>query len=153
MGSWWPKATIAVLAAFVVGQVDLASARPRNAHVQRSSDRGVPNIMVDVDASGTPIIMQGMPARRKASAPEYRATKHAGHPRRIPRGSSAYVAPMPLPRTAPIVNAPVVAPYIPPPLNTFSDRVTSCLQSFELNAGLGNNPSEHDFYVRSCANR
>ncbi len=39
------------------------------------------------------------------------------------------------------------------PINTFSDRITNCLHSFPLNAGLGNNPTERDFYVRSCANR
>jgi hypothetical protein len=45
-----------------------------------------------------------------------------------------------------------IGPLQPPPINSVSDRVTQCLHSFPLNAGLGNNPTNRDFYVRSCVN-
>jgi hypothetical protein len=51
-----------------------------------------------------------------------------------------------------IVSQPSVGVYKPPPINSFSDRVTPCLHSFPLTAGLGNNPTNRDFYVRYCAN-
>jgi hypothetical protein len=157
MGFWRSKAFIAALAIFALGQVDLAQARAKKEHAYASAGSGVPSIMVDVDASGTPIIMRGLPAPTKPSLQqEHQATKRAERPRRVPRGSSAYVGPIPLPRTggdSGIAVVPAVTPYIPPPINTFSDRVTKCLHSFPLNAGLGNNPTERDFYVRSCANR
>jgi hypothetical protein len=56
----------------------------------------------------------------------------------------------------PSINGPLSQPSFrasqPPRLNSFSDRVTSCLHSFPLAGGQGNNPSERDAYVRSCAN-
>jgi hypothetical protein len=155
MGFWWSKAFIAALAVFALGQIDLAQARAKKEY--GSAGSGVPGIMVDVDASGTPIIMQGLPRPAKPSLrEEHQPSKRVERPRRMPRGSSAYVRPIPLPRTgrdSGIAAIPPVAPYIPPPINTFSDRITNCLHSFPLNAGLGNNPTERDFYVRSCANR
>ena len=71
-----------------------------------------------------------------------------------PRGSSTYIPPpVPSPYASP---APAAAPspgvYIPPKLNTFSDRVTNCIHSFPLNSGIGNNPTERNAYVRQCAN-
>jgi hypothetical protein len=152
------KAFVITLALLVFGVTGTASARPKKGHVGAPAERGlVPNIMVDVDESGTPIIMKGLPARSKSAVShEVPQSKRAERPHRGPRGSSAYVAPIPLPRSgrdAAIVASPPVRPYTPPPLNTFSDRVTNCLQSFPFNAGLGNNPTERDFYVRSCANR
>ena len=52
----------------------------------------------------------------------------------------------------PMLRQPTLAPYQPPPINSVSDRVTQCLHTFPLNAGLGNNPTNRDFYVRSCVN-
>jgi hypothetical protein len=51
-----------------------------------------------------------------------------------------------------IVSQPSAGVCKPPPINRFSDRVTQCLHSFPLNAGLGNNPANKDLYVGSCAN-
>jgi hypothetical protein len=45
-----------------------------------------------------------------------------------------------------------VQPYKPPPINTYSDRVTNCIHSFPLNAGIGNNPRDQQSYIRQCAN-
>ena len=39
-----------------------------------------------------------------------------------------------------------VQPYNPPPITTFGDRVNSAIQSYPLNKGLGNNPTDADVY-------
>jgi hypothetical protein len=116
----------------------------------------VPNIMVDVDANGTPIIMKDSDSRAKKPKSENRQSKSAERPRRIPRGSSAYVAPIPLPRTgraSGIAAIPPVAPYIPPPINNPSERINQLNQSFPLNRGLGLNPTDRDQYIRYNLNR
>ena len=43
---------------------------------------------------------------------------------------------------------PQVAPYQPPAINSFSDRVIGYNESFTFNAGVGNNPTNRDAYVR-----
>ena len=135
------KALLAAMVAFAVAQVDVAAARPRNS--------GVPNIMVDMDASGTPIIMQGLPKSPKSSVPgATRRSKSAEHPRRIARGSSGYVELTPLPRTGLISAGPAVAPYIPPPIANPSERIQELNHSFPLNRGLGLNPTDRDAYIR-----
>jgi hypothetical protein len=48
-------------------------------------------------------------------------------------------------------SAPQLNP-VPSVNNSFSDRVTRCNHSFPLNAGIGNNPTDRDSYVRQCAN-
>ena len=116
--------------------------------------------MVD---EGTPIIMRGLertkrrPAsQQSASQDEDQAKQEVKRPIKIPRGSSTYVPP-PVPSLSggppsPALLRPQVAPYQPPPINSFSDRVIGCNQSFTFNAGVGNNPTNRDAYVRSCAN-
>jgi hypothetical protein len=47
---------------------------------------------------------------------------------------------------------PPPAPYRPPPIESFSDRVTKCIHSYPLNAGVGNNPTDQQMYIRQCAN-
>ena len=136
MGLSLSRAFIAALAVLTVGQWGTALAQ----------DYGVPNIMVDVDAKGNPIIMKDTYARPKK--PESQK-KSAERPRRIPRGSSAYVAPIPLPRTGrDIGSVPVVTPYIPPPINNPSERINQLNHSFPLNRGLGLNPTDRDQYIR-----
>jgi hypothetical protein len=57
-----------------------------------------------------------------------------------------------LPQT-PLLGPPLgVAPYSPPAINSPSDRVMESNQSFQLNRGLGNNPSNRDAYVRYHVN-
>src|SRR5262249_14099003 len=129
----------------------------KKTQVDRSSDWGVPNIMIDEDASGTPIIMQGFPKRPKSSAPdEHGQNKRAERPRRIPRGSSAYVAPIPLPRNGRHIRIAAPAPvhhHIPPPINNPSERINQLNHSFPLNRGLGLNPTDRDAYIRYNLNR
>jgi hypothetical protein len=138
MGSW-SRALIAALAALAVGQGATALAQ----------NYGVPNIMVDVDAKGNPIIMKDSYSQPKRPESRDRHSKQAEHPRMIPRGSSAYVAPIPLPRTGRDTGSlPVVNPYIPPPINNPSERINQLNQSFPLNRGLGLNPTDRDQYIR-----
>ena len=101
------------------------------------------------DETGTPIIMQGLP---KSSAGERHAKEPTARIGKLPRGSAPSLLPSgPTVGVAPR-SLPPVAPYQPPPINSFSDRVTQCNQSFPLNAGLGNNPTTRDAYVRYCVN-
>jgi hypothetical protein len=139
MGSFWSRALIAALTAVAVGQADTAFAQ----------NWGVPNIMVDVDANGTPIIMRDTHSRPKKPESKERQNKGAERPRSIARGSSAYVAPIPLPRTGrDIGSVPVVTPYIPPPIDNPSERIHQLNHSFPLNRGLGLNPTDRDQYIR-----
>ena len=125
---------------------------------KQTADPPVP--IITMDDSGTPIIMQGLAIerarKRPGAADEGQPKPRAERPIKIPRGSSAYVPP-PVPSPSggppsPILLRPQVTPYQPPAINSFSDRVIGCNQSFTFNAGIGNNPTNRDAYVRSCAN-
>jgi hypothetical protein len=126
------------------GGAEPAWARVRKHHAEHLVVPSIPH-----DETGTSIIMQGLP---KASARERPAKEPAARIGKLPRGSAPS-----LPPSGPTVGAaprtlPPVAPYQPPPINSFSDRVMQCNQSFPLNAGLGNNPTTRDAYVRHCVN-
>jgi hypothetical protein len=105
------------------------------------------------DYDGTPIIMQGFHRTRPGKEPADSANRKV----RIPRGSSTYIPPPnPSPDAGPppaVLVQPSVQPYKPPPINTFGDRVTSCIHSFPLQGGVGNNPSDQQMYIRQCANQ
>ena len=63
-------------------------------------------------------------------------------------------APLPPPPPPPVINGPLgqsppPGVYIPPHLNTFSDRASGCLQD---GSSLGLRGRKLDRYVRSCAN-
>ena len=134
-------ATAILSVAVIIAAADAPVARPRS---QTSST--VPT------CNGTPIIMQGMECR---SAPaRAQPSEHAERPAPwIPRGSSGYLPPVPAPSAPSLsLQRPSVTPYMPPPINSFSDRVVQCNQSYTFNAGVGNNPVGRDAYVRSCAN-
>jgi hypothetical protein len=76
----------------------------------------------------------------------------------LPPGASQFNPPLPPPPPPPKIEAPVVpqmdAPlsqnYQSPPLPSFSDRITRCLDQGAA-AGLG--PGERAAYSRSCANQ
>jgi hypothetical protein len=134
------------LAVLVLGAT--ASARPKKLTTERSL---TPTTM----CNGTPVIMQGLdcpksPARVEG---EERATERAERPHVSARGSSStYIAP--LPRTPSLtLPQPSAAPYNPPPINNPSERVMQYNQSFPLNGGLGNNPTDRDAYIRYNLNR
>ena len=113
--------------------------------------------MVVLDFGG---IMQGYGSRTKrgpspSAVPDEKQPKlRADRPH--PRGSS-YIPPVnqslnPGPTPQQLLNQQSVQPTKPPPTNTFGDRVTSCIHSYPLNAGIGNNPREQQSYIRQCAN-
>jgi hypothetical protein len=58
-----------------------------------------------------------------------------------------------LPRTPLIEQRPAVAPYNPPAVNNPSERVMQSDQSFQLDRGIGNNPTNRDEYVREQLNK
>jgi hypothetical protein len=161
---------VALAAVLVAGTTDAAfAARKKHRVIHRTAisdqeqrkrdfDR---DLGIKYDADGVPIIMQGFGSRTKRSSSpsavpsEEQPKLRADRPR--PRGSSTYIPPVnPSPNAGltpqQLLNQPTVQPYNPPPINTFSDRVTNCIQSFPLNGGVGNNPRDQQSYVRQCAN-
>lgn len=164
------KALIVATAAIVaVGTLDAASARQKKKVRAKppvtSSERWLRESLVPLDRDGTPIIMQGYRSPRMMrdaagtqppAQPE--VERRAERPVRIPRGSSTYIPPPdPSPYSsnrppAAALTQPPPAPYQPPKINTFGDRVTNCIHSYPLNAGIGNNPTDQQTYIRQCAN-
>jgi hypothetical protein len=135
------------LAALVLGAAATASARPKKPSAEQTAQT--------TTCDGTPIIMQGMDCpRRPARAEEGKQpTQRAERPRVTPRGSSGpYIAP-PLRTPSLTLTQPSAAPYIPPPVNNPSERINQLNQSFPLNGGLGNNPTDRDAYIRYNFNR
>jgi hypothetical protein len=127
---------IAVAASTLVA-ASSADARHRKATHQTTSTS------LPVDSSGTPIIMKG-----------YEANKS----RVIPRVSTPVVVPPPstglrdLPAKQLLQGTPPPV-YARPAQPSFSDRVTNCIHSYPLNAGVGNNPTGMNAYVGQCANQ
>jgi hypothetical protein len=123
---------VAILVTGVCSTADARHRRPTH-HVSTGG--------LAVDAWGTPIIMKGY---------------GQGQTRIVPRVSTSVTVPPPsaglpdLPSQQ-LLQAPAPT-YNPPPITTFGDRVTSCIHSFPLNAGLGNNPTTLGPYIGQCAN-
>jgi hypothetical protein len=135
-------------AVLVLGTAATASARPKKQSVERTTTAIT---MCD----GTPIIMQGMDCSRRPARGEQQeqATERPQRPHLSARGSSgAYVAP-PLRAPSLTLSQPSSGPYIPPPVNNPSERINQLNQSFPLNGGLGNNPTNRDAYIRYNFNR
>ena len=139
-------------AVLVLGAATTASARPKKQSAEHTAT-------TTTNCHGTPLIMQGMdcPTRPVRAAEQHQqeqqqeqqqATKRAERPRLTARGSSgAYIAP--LQRTPSLsLPQPSAAPYIPPPVNNPSAQINQLNQSFPLNGGLGNNPTNRDAYIR-----
>jgi hypothetical protein len=129
----------------------VAGAGQASARSQKHRTLTVPSI--PVDATGTPIIMQGLEQPKKAVEDRHHGrneAKEAKRPVHIPRGSASLVpaGPSSLPRTPSLGPPLAVTPYNPPAINSPSDRVIQSNQSFPLNGGLGNNPSTRDAYIR-----
>jgi hypothetical protein len=108
------------------------------------------------DETGTFVVMQGLERPKRAIGNRHHTNKEARRRVSIPRGSAYFILPVSsvggLPET-PLMGPPLgVAPYSPPAINSPSDRVMQSNQSFQLNRGLGNNPSNRDAYVRYHVN-
>src|SRR5438876_7471924 len=131
------------LALLVIGTAATASARPKKQSAERTSTQ-------TTMCYGTPIIMQGVdcPTRSAGAQEQEPATERTPRRRLSARGSSGgYVAP--LQRTPSLtLTQPSTGPYIPPPVANPSERINQLNQSFPLNNGLGNNPTDRDSYIR-----
>ncbi len=95
-----------------------------------------------VDSSGTPIIMEGY------QADQGRVHGRVASPVVVP---PPYTSPRDLPPRQLLQPSPPV--YNAPLQPTFSDKVTNCIHSYPLNAGIGNNPAERNAYIGQCVNR
>jgi hypothetical protein len=142
--------TLAV-ATVVLGATATASAAPKKSGAERTTTSAT---MCD---DGTPIIMQGLDCPRRPVRGEQQEqnqpTERAERPRVTPRGSSGRYIASPQPTPSVTLTQPSVGPYIPPPVNNPSERINQLNQSFPLNRGLGNNPTDRDSYIRYNLNR
>ena len=138
-------------AVLVLGAATTASARPMKQSAEHTAT-------TTTNCYGTPLIMQGMdcPTRPVRAAEQEQqqeeeqeqATKRAERPRLTARGSGGpYIAPV---QRAPslTLTQPSTGPYIPPPISNPSAQINQLNQSFPLNGGLGNNPTNRDAYIR-----
>ena len=153
---------ITLAAIFALGALDAALAREKKPRVERPVESGI-----EWDASGTPIIMRetGRPPRSQTPSiqspsimrdEEPSKRQRVERPRTAPRGSGGTIPPpVPSPYVgppSPVLLQPPPTPYKPPPVNSFGDRVVNCIHSYPLNAGIGNNPTDRQTYIRQCAN-
>jgi len=146
--------TVALAAAVMLAPLDPAFARKKS---RSKSPPATSGLGIQYDSDGTPIIMQGFrPSRAGRGDDLGPSARRSDRPVRIPRGSSTYIPPPePSPNAGPPASSLLQKPppaYRPPPINTYSDRVTNCIHSFPLQGGIGNNPSNPQAYVRQCAN-
>jgi hypothetical protein len=130
-----------VFAVVLLGTAATASARPKKHSPERTSTAIT---MCD----GTPIIMQGIDCKKRPTGGEEQATKRAVRPRVTARGSGGPYAPARLSTPSLALPQQSAAPYIPPPINNPSGQINQLNQSFPLNRGLGNNPTDRDGYIR-----
>jgi hypothetical protein len=140
-------ATLAVAAVLVLGTAATTSARPKKHNVERHNvERQATST---TNCYGTPIIMEGMGCpKRVARGEEQEPAQRGERPRRRVRGSGGPYIPsvqptpsLPMPQASSGV-------YIPPPVGNPSAQINQLNQSFPFNAGLGNNPTNRDAYIR-----
>jgi hypothetical protein len=129
------------LAVLVFGTAATASARPKK-------HSAAPASTAITTCDGTPIIMQGMNCKKRPTGGEEQATKRAARPRVTTRGSGGIYAPARLSPPSLALPQQSTGPYIPPPINNPSAQINQLNQSFLLNRGLGNNPTDRDAYIR-----
>jgi hypothetical protein len=154
--------TLAMAAVLAVGTLDAAAARTKKHRVQADDGSAYSGSLVPMDKDGTPIIMQGYRSRsttRDAGETQAPSQRRADRPVKIPRGSSTYIPPpVPSPYSANSPPAaaliqPPPAPYKPPPITTYSDRVNNAIQAFPLEKGLGNNSTDQQTFIRQQLTR
>jgi hypothetical protein len=129
------------LAVAFLGTAATASARPKKNSAEP------PSTAITM-CDGTPIIMQGIDCKKRATGGEEQAAKPAVRPRVTTRGSSGSYAPARLSPPSLALPQQPAAPYIPLPINNLSAQINQLNQSFPLNRGLGNNPTDRDAYIR-----
>ena len=140
-------ATLAVAAVLVLGTAATASARPKKHNVQRHNVEQ--QATTTTDCYGTPIIMQGMGCpKRVAHSAEAQEPPTPRGPRRRARGSGGPYIPAYQPTPSLPQSQASTGVYIPPPVSNPSAQINQLNQSFPFNAGLGNNPTNRDAYIR-----
>lgn len=143
------------VAILVLAAAATASAAPKKNTAKPDAERTSTSATMCDD--GTPIIMQGLDCPRRPVRGEQQEqkqpTQRAERPRVTPRGSSGRYIASPQPTPSLTLTQPSVGPYIPPPVNNPSERINQLNQSFPLNRGLGNNPTDRDAYIRYNLNR
>jgi hypothetical protein len=131
-------------AVLLLGAATTASSRPK----KHSADRTSTAITT---CGGTPVIMQGMECQERparGTEQEQEATQRPVRPRVTARGSGGPYAPARLRTPSLELPQPSTGVYIPPPINNPSAQINQLNQSFPLNGGLGNNPTNRDAYIR-----
>ena len=151
-------AALLALAAFLVfGSFDAASAQPRG-QGRSAGEAAFWGGLVPVE-NGVPIIMRGFRPPKSSTKDAPAEPRRAERPVRIPRGSSTYIPPpVPSPYSpssppAAALTQPTVQPYRPPPITTFSDRVTGAIHAYPLEKGIGNNPTDQQQFIRQRLNQ
>src|SRR6516165_11173731 len=146
--------TLAV-AVVVLAVATTASARPKKHSAERTAKHSAERTATPTtNCYGTPIIMQGMDCPRRSARGEEQEqeqeqpTKRAERPRVTARGSGGSYAPARLSTPSLPLSQPSAGVYIPPPVNNPSAQINQLNQSFPLNGGLGNNPTNRDAYIR-----
>ena len=133
------RSSLIVIALVATAAVASTSADARHRRTaQHTTSTGLP-----VDSSGTPIIMEGYQADQgrvhgRVAAPVVVPPPHTGLPD-LPARQLLQPPPPPV----------AAAPSKP----SFSDKVTNCIHSYPLNAGVGNNPAERNAYMGQCVNQ
>ena len=148
--------TVVLAAVLALVALDAASARTKKHHTAPEAAfwRG----LVPTE-NGVPVIMKGY--HPPAPPTEGGTQPRADRPIKIPRGSSTYIPPVnPAPNYSGYPSAasgmpaqPTVQPYNPPPINTFSDRVTGAIHAYPLEKGIGNNPTDQQSFIRQRVNQ
>jgi hypothetical protein len=150
--------TLALAAILALGTLDAASARSKKQSARTgSAESAFWGSLVPVE-NGIPVIMKGYHPPR-STVEEAPPQQRADRPIKIPRGSSTYIPPpnpSPYSRMSPpaaSLTQPAPAPYMPPPITTFSDRVTGAIHAYPLEKGIGNNPIDQQQFIRQRANQ
>ena len=128
---------VIALVATAAAAATSADARHRRT-VHHTTATGLP-----VDSSGTPIIMEGYQADQgrlhgRVAAPVVVPPAHTGLPD-LPARQLLKTSPPPI--------------YAAPSQPSLSDKVTNCIHSYPLNAGIGNNPADRNAYIGQCVNQ
>ena len=158
---------LALAGVFLLGALDMVSARPKKHRTQRPAETDITRDLTVTRAQslpttrdGTPIIMKGYnPDLPRQSTTPDTLRQRADRPVYIPRGSSTYIPPVnPSPYSsnsppAAALTQPAPAPYQPPKINTFSDRVNDAIHAYPLERGIGNNPIDQQQFIRQRANQ
>jgi hypothetical protein len=157
------KALIVALAALIpLATLDAAAAKTKKNRTTHSRSAGEAAFWGGLRSEGgTPIIMKGYhPSASPSSDPMLeKPQQRSDRPVRIPRGSSTYIPPVvpsPYSANSPPASAltqPAPAPYQPPKITTFSDRVNDAIHAYPLEKGIGNNPTDPQMFLRQRLNQ